>query len=88
MQYTNEDFRELMLQFEGMVRALNTRFSEEDILKLVSLIVNNHIQAGKFTDEYMNLSKMALGMRREMGEELNPAQRIILDSFQPRQKKI
>lgn len=88
MQYTNEDFRELMLQFEGMVRALNTRFNEDDILKLVSLILNNHIQAGKFTDEYMHYSKMALGMRKQMGEEINPAQKIILDGFAPRPKKI
>ena len=29
--YTKEDMRELMRQFEGMVRGLNTVFSEEDI---------------------------------------------------------
>jgi len=38
--YTKEDMRELMRQFEGMVRGLNTVFCEEDILKLVSLICN------------------------------------------------
>ena len=86
--YTKEDMRELMRQFEGMVRGLNTRFSEEDIIKLVSLIVNNHLQDGQFTEEYLQYSKMALGMRKQMGEDLTPAQNIILSGFQPRQKKL
>jgi hypothetical protein len=88
MKYTDSDFRELLRQFEGMVRALNTRFSEEEIIKLVAMILNNHIQDGKFTEEYIHYSKSALGIRRGMGEQLNPAQQIILNNFQPRSKKI
>jgi len=88
MQCTNEDFKELMLQFEGMVRALNTKFNEDEIIKLVAMILNNHIQNGKFTDEYIWLSKQALQMRRGLGENLNPAQQIIADGFQPRSKRV
>lgn len=88
MKYTDSDFRELLRQFEGMVRALNTRFNEEEIIKLVAMILNNHIQDGRFTDEYMALSKSALNIRRNMGEKLTPAQLIIAEGFQPRDKKI
>ena len=88
MKYTDSDFRELLRQFEGMVRALNTRFNEEEIIKLVAMILNNHIQDGRFTDEYMALSKSALTIRRTMGEKLTPAQLIIAEGFQPRDKKI
>ena len=56
-QYSNEDFRELMRQFEGMVRALNTKFSEEEIIRLVSLIINLHFQDGRFTEEYVKIGR-------------------------------
>lgn len=88
MTYSDQDFRELMRQFEGMVRGLNTKFSEEEIIKLVAMILNNHIQDGKFTDEYIWLSKQALQMRRSMGETLNPAQQIMADGFRPRSKRV
>ena len=86
--YTQADMQELIKQFEGMVRALNTRFNEDEIIKLVAMILNNHIQNGKFTDEYVHYSKQALAMRKGIGEQLNPAQEIILSGFSPRSKKI
>jgi hypothetical protein len=66
-----------------MVRALATVFNEEQLVKFVALILNNHIQDGKFTDEYIHYSRQALDMRKRMGEELNPAQGIILNGFAP-----
>lgn len=86
--YDREDIQELIRQFEGMVRALYTQFNEDQILRFVSLILNNHIQNGRFTDEYINYSRMALQMRKTAGEELNTAQKIILDGFSARPKKI
>lgn len=88
MKYEESDYRELLRQFEGMVRALNTKFSEDDIFKLVSLILNNHLQDGKFTPEYVELSKSALNMRKSNGEILNPTQIAIASGFRPRVKKI
>lgn len=91
-KFTKEDMRELMRQFEGMVRALNTVFKEEDIVKLVAMILNNHIQDGVFTEEYIHYSRQALKMRKEMGEPVNEAQSIILNGFgtpfNPVQKKL
>lgn len=86
--YTKDQIQQLLLEFEAMVRALLTKFSEEDVIKLIALISQNHIQNGKFTEEYIQLSKMALQMRKTQGEELNTAQSIILDGFAPRQKKL
>ena len=88
IQFSKADVELLIQQFESMVRALQMRFSEEEILKLIAMIFQNHIQNGKFTEEYIALSKEALRMRAQMGEQLNPAQRIIVNDFQPRTKKI
>jgi len=82
-EYTKADVQELIRQFEGMVRALATVFNEEQLVKFVALILNNHIQDGKFTDEYLHYSRQALDMRKRMGEELNSAQGIILNGFAP-----
>ena len=88
IKYTKEDVKLLIQQFEGMVRALNFVFNEEEIFKLVSMILQNHIQNGAPTAEYLELSREALKMRHQMGETLNPAQRIIVSDFRPRTKKI
>jgi hypothetical protein len=88
IKYTKEDVKLLIQQFEGMVRALNFVFNEEEIFKLVSMILQNHIQNGAPTPEYLELSREALKMRHQMGETLNPAQRIIVSDFRPRTKKI
>ena len=88
IKYTKDDTRLLIQQFEGMVRALNFIFSEEEIFKLVSMILQNHIQNGAATPEYIELSKEALKMRAQMGQPLNDAQRIIVSDFRPRTKKI
>ena len=88
IEFTKADLELLLQQFEGMVRALKMRFTEDEILKLIAMIFQNHIQNGKFTDEYLALSKEALKMRAQMGEQLNPAQRIIVSDFKPRNKKI
>lgn len=88
VEFTKADLELLLQQFESMVRALKMRFSEDEILKLIAMIFQNHIQNGKFTEEYLALSKEALKMRAQMGEQLNPAQRIIVSDFQPRVKKI
>lgn len=85
---TKEDVRELLIQFEAMVRALNLNFNEDEIFKLVAMILNNHFQNGQPTEEYIQMSKEALKMRAQMGEQLNPAQRIIVSDFQPRQKRL
>jgi len=88
VEFSKADLELLIQQFESMVRALQMRFSEEEILKLIAMIFQNHIQNGKFTDEYIELSRQALKMRHQMGETLNPAQRIIVSDFRPRTKKI
>jgi hypothetical protein len=88
MKYNNEQMRQLMREFEGMVRALNTKFNEDEIFKLVAMILNNHIQDGVFTDEYVDLSKAALHMRRVDGQQLNPVQHAIAYGFETRPKKI
>jgi len=88
IEFTKADMELLIQQFEAMVRALKLRFSEDEILKLVAMIFQNHIQNGKFTDEYLTLSREALKMRHQMGEELNAAQKIIVSDFRPRSKKI
>jgi hypothetical protein len=88
MKYNNEQMRQLMREFEGMVRALNTKFNEDEIFKLVALILNNHIQDGVFTEEYVDLSKAALNMRRNEGHQLNPIQASIAYGFEARPKKI
>jgi hypothetical protein len=86
--YTKDDTKLLIQQFEGMVRALGFIFTEEEIFKLVSMILNNHIQNGVATPEYLELSREALKMRAQMGETLNDAQRIIVSDFRPRGKKL
>jgi hypothetical protein len=88
IKYTKDDTRLLIQQFESMVRALEFIFSEEEIFKLVSMILNNHIQNGVATPEYIELSREALKMRSQMGEELNAAQKIIVSDFRPRSKKL
>ena len=88
IKYTKDDTKLLIQQFESMVRALEFIFTEEEIFKLVSMILNNHIQNGAATPEYVELSREALKMRAQMGETLNDAQRIIVSDFRPRGKKI
>jgi len=83
--YSKEDFKELMLQFEGMVRALNTKFNEDEIVKLVLMILQGHVQNGVFTDEYLNLSRHAIEMRKLANiEKPNEASSIILTGFNAR----
>jgi len=89
MKYTESDFRELLRQFEGMVRALNTKFNEDEIFKLVALILNNHIQDGIFTPEYINYSRAALNNRKLEGQKLSPIAAALAGSdFSPRPKKL
>lgn len=83
--YSKEDFKELMLQFEAMVRALNTKFNEDEIVKLVLMILQGHVQNGVFTDEYLNLSRQAIEMRKlAQIEKPNEASNIILTGFAAR----
>ena len=88
MKYTETDLRELLRQFEGMVRALNTKFNEDEIFKLVALILNNHIQDGIFTQEYIDYSKAALHNRKWEGQKLSPIAQSIAYGFETRPKKI
>jgi hypothetical protein len=91
-KYSKEDMKQLILEFEGMVRALNTKFDEDQIFRLVSMILQNHIQNGEFTEEYLQLSRQALHWKQAEGQQLNAAQKIILNGystdFVPRPKKI
>lgn len=86
---TEDQIRECMLHLEALVKVMKTKFSEDDILKFVHLVINGHIKEGSFSEEYLQYAAHAQGLRRQWREEaMNPAQKIIVEGFTPRSKKI
>ena len=86
---TEDQIREGMLHLENLVTVMKTKFSEDDILKFVHLVIHGHITRGTFSSEYLQYAQNAQNMRQQWREEqLNPAQQIIVDGFNPRTKKI
>jgi hypothetical protein len=86
---TEDQIRECMLHLENLITVMKTKFSEEDILKFVHLVIQGHIVNGGFSDAYLQYAAHAQGLRKQWNEEeLNPAQKIIVEGFKPRSKKI
>jgi hypothetical protein len=86
---TEEQIRECMLHLENLITVMQTKFSEDDIMKFVHLVLQGHITQGAFTPEYIKHAAAAQDMRKNWrAEELNPAQKIIVNGFNPRPKKI
>lgn len=86
---TEDQIRECMLHLEALVKVMKTKFSEDDILKFVHLVIQGHITGGSFSDQYLQYAAHAQELRKQWKKkEMNPAQNIILSGFQPRSKKI
>lgn len=86
---TEDQIRECMLHLEALVTVMKTKFSEEDILKFVHLVIQGHISGGSFSEAYLQYAAHAQALRKQWKEEeMNPAQKIIVEGFTPRQKKI
>ena len=86
---TEEQIRECMLHLENLITVMKTKFSEEDILKFVHLVIQGHIRDGNFSEAYVQYAQNAQKLRQQWRqEELNPAQKIIVEGFTPRSKKI
>jgi hypothetical protein len=86
---TEDQIRECMLHLEALITVMKTKFTEEDILKFVHLVIQGHIKDGGFSEAYLQYAAHAQGLRRQWREEeMNPAQKIIVEGFSPRQKKI
>lgn len=85
---TEEQIRECMLHLEALINVMKTKFSEDDILKFVHLVIQGHIVNGNFSDAYLAYAQNAQKMRKQMSGELNPAQKIIVEGFTPRPKKL
>ena len=78
-----------MLHLENLITVMQTKFTEDDILKFVHLVLQGHITQGAFSPEYIQHAAAAQDMRKNWrDEELNPAQQIIVNGFNPRPKKI
>ena len=85
---TEDQIRECMLHLEALVSVMKTKFSEDDILKFVHLVIQGHIVNGNFSETYLQYAAHAQGLRKQWREEaMNPAQKIIVEGFSPRPKK-
>lgn len=82
---TEDQIRECMLHLENLITVMKTKFSEEDILKFVHLVIQGHIKDGGFSPEYIKYANEAQELRKQWKEEeANPAQKIILTGFSPK----
>ena len=78
---SREQIREDMTALEHLVLNLSQRFSNDEILRLVNMILQGYVQGGEFTVEYLNAARRALNhrtMANILGPQDDSAHRIVL----------
>lgn len=78
---SKEQIRQDMTALEHLVLNLSQRFSNDEILRLVNMILQGYVQGGEFTVEYLNAARRSMTnrtMANILGPQDDSAHRIIL----------